>query len=171
MKNLVLIGFMGTGKSTLGKAAASFFQTEFVDMDLYIEAKEGRSIPDIFAENGEAFFRDCERKAVKELAKREGIVIATGGGTVKNPDNVKDLRQNGVIVLLKADVDTILARTEKRGERPVLDGKDKGDRRKAIEQLLEERKCFYAGADIEIDTGVTSVADALKIFAGILKGE
>jgi len=173
MKNLVLIGFMGTGKSTLGKAAAEYFQTEFIDMDLYIEQKEGRSIPAIFAENGEEYFRACERTAVQELAEREGIVIATGGGTVKNPANMTDFHRSGIIALLKADVDTILARTAKRGERPVLDGKDQGDRRKAIEQLLAERKNLYAGAkaDVEIDTGRVSVESAVQKLAEMLKGE
>jgi len=162
MKNIALIGFMGTGKSTIGKRLAERLNTQFVDMDQYIEGVEGRSIPTIFAEDGETYFRACEREAVQKLSMADGIVIATGGGTVKNLDNLNDLRRQGYIVLLKAAVDVILKRTEKRGERPVLDGKDKGDRRKAIEQLLEERRSFYQNADLEIDTGIMTVSQAVE---------
>ena len=166
--NLVLIGFMGTGKTSLGKMLANKLGCAFVDLDQKIESDNGMSIPDIFKAHGEEHFRKLERKAVEEVAQRRGIVIATGGGTVKDPINVELLKNNGVMICLTTSVDELLIRTANRGERPVLDGRhqDHGDRRKAIEKLLEERERFYAQADYKIDTTDWS---PLKLVDDIIK--
>ena len=156
MGNVVLIGFMGTGKTSTGKMLAAKLGAAFIDMDQKIEEEAGMSIPDMFARKGEAYFREQERALVKRLAARRNAVISTGGGTVKNPDNVADFKKSGVIVCLSASVDAVLARTNRRGTRPVLDGADQGDRRKAVEQLMAERRELYKQADYTIDTSELS---------------
>ena len=152
--NLVLIGFMGTGKTSLGKMLAAKLGCAFVDLDQKIEADNEMSIPDIFRAHGEDHFRRLERQAVIEVAERRGIVIATGGGTVKDPRNVELLKNSGLIVCLTCSVDEILDRTAVKGERPVLDSQHQshGDRKAAIEKLLDERRKFYAQADYTLDT-------------------
>ena len=152
--NVVLIGFMGTGKTSIGKILATRLGCAFIDLDHKIESDNKMTIPNIFKKYGEAHFRELERKAVQEVSERRGIVIATGGGTVKNSENMRLLRENGVVICLKADVDEILYRTEHRGDRPVLDNQHKteGDRRAAIEKLLEERREYYEQADYTVDT-------------------
>ena len=152
MKNVVLIGFMGTGKTSVGKLLATRLGCAFHDLDKKIEETCGMSIPMMFKEHGEAYFRAREKEAVRAASARLNMVIATGGGTVKDAENMALLRKNGIVVALLADADTILQRTAVRGTRPVLDHADAGDRRAAVEQLLQERRPLYEGADITVDT-------------------
>lgn len=166
MKNVVLIGFMGTGKTSSGRMLAQKLGCAFIDLDQKIEKDQGCSIPEIFATQGEAAFRALEHQAVLEVAGRRNAVISTGGGTVKDPANMEALRASGVIVCLRADVDAILERTQTRGDRPVLDGADAGDRRAAIEQLLAERASLYAEADCVVDTSTLS---PLQVVEKILR--
>lgn len=166
-KNIVLIGFMGTGKSSCGRALAMRLGCAFVDLDKYIEGKEKMSVPEIFAEKGEAYFREKEREAVREVSQRKGAVIATGGGTIKDEKNFAMLKERGVIVCLTADVDTILARTARRGERPMLDGQE--DRRKGIEELLASRQDMYARADYSVDTSSLSPMQVTEEIMGFLR--
>ena len=156
MKNVVLIGFMGTGKTSVGRLLASRLGCAFHDLDHKIEERCGMSIPAMFREHGEPYFRAREKEAVRAAAGRTNLVIATGGGTVKDAENVALLRSSGILVALTADVDTILCRTAARGARPVLDGADAGDRRAAVVRLLEERRALYEGADIAVDTSCRS---------------
>lgn len=153
-KNIVLIGFMGTGKSSCGKSLATRLGCAFIDLDKYIESRENMSIPEMFAAKGEAYFREKEREAVRAVVRRKGVVIATGGGTIKDEGNFALLKERGVIICLTADVDTILARTARRGERPMLDGQE--DRRKGVEELLASRQRMYERADFAIDTSTLS---------------
>ena len=173
MKNVVLIGFMGTGKSSCGRAIANQLGYRLVDLDKDIEQKHGMSIPDMFKEHGEEWFRQREMEAVRYWAKQKNVVISTGGGTVKNPVNTQLLRQRGRLICLHADVDTLLERTSRQGRRPVLDARAAelgGDRRKAIESLLEERKSMYDQADFHVDTGVLSPLQvAVKVAEYIRK--
>ena len=152
MKNIVLIGFMGTGKTSVGRMLAARLGCAFHDLDKKIAERSGMSIPEMFARCGEPYFRAREKEAVQEAAGRSGLVIATGGGTVKDAENVAMLRENGILVALTADIDTILLRTSARGKRPVLDGADAGDRRAAVARLLAERVHLYEGADVTVDT-------------------
>ena len=98
MKNVVLIGFMGTGKSEVGKRLAGELGWSFEDSDLWIQKRAGRTIPEIFKQSGEAHFRRLEREVVAELADRKSCVIATGGGVVMDPINLRRLRRNGVLI-------------------------------------------------------------------------
>lgn len=147
-KNIVLIGFMGTGKSTVGKKVAQKLRMGFIDTDECIEQQEGLTISDIFSQKGEEYFRNIESEVVKVVSCREGIVVATGGGIVTRKQNVEYLRKNGVIIHLKADVDTILRNTSKSTDRPLL---QYGDVRKRIVEMLEQRKQHYRNCDHEID--------------------
>lgn len=152
-KNIILIGFMGTGKTTLGRYLANKLGTKLVDMDVAIENDMGMSIPEIFKRYGEGYFRKLERELVQRLSLKSGLVIATGGGAVKNPDNVADLKKNGTIFCLEASIDELVIRTSRTGVRPVLDKQDKGDRRQAIVELLAQRQDLYdSAADFKIDT-------------------
>ena len=170
MKNIVLIGFMGTGKTRTGKTLAARLGFSFLDLDEAIEQAAGMTIPAIFEQFGEEGFRARESEAVKRAAERRNTVISTGGGTVKSAENMKELRAHGAIVCLTADVDTILARTSMRGQRPVLDGQDTGDRRAAIEQLLAERAGLYAGADYTVDTSEWSPLQVVDDIVKYLRG-
>ena len=149
--NLVLTGFMGTGKTSLGKLLAEKLGRGFVDIDQKIEQDSGMTIPQIFEKYGEKYFRELEKNAVKEVAARKNLVIATGGGTVKDEENIRLLKESGVMVCLTTEPEEIFRRTERRGERPVLDASDE-DRLNTIKKLLAERQKFYAQADYTVDT-------------------
>ena len=149
--NLVLTGFMGTGKTSLGKLLAEKLGRGFVDIDQKIEQDSGMTIPQIFEKYGEKYFRELEKNAVKEVAARKNLVIATGGGTVKDEENIRLLKESGVMVCLTTEPEEIFRRTERRGERPVLDAGDE-DRLNTIKKLLAERQKFYAQADYTVDT-------------------
>ena len=149
--NVILTGFMGTGKTSLGKLLATKLGRPFVDIDKKIEAEQKLSIPKIFEQFGEEHFRALEKSAVKELSERRGLVIATGGGTIKDEENLRLLKSSGVLICLTTEPEEIFNRTARRGERPVLDGG--GDERLAtIKKLLAERKKFYDRADYQVDT-------------------
>lgn len=149
--NLILIGFMGTGKTSLGKLLANRLGRGFVDLDQKIEREAGMTIPKIFELHGEKYFRELEKKAVREVSGRRNLVIATGGGTVKDAENVSLLKNSGVIICLTTEPEEIFRRTERRGERPVLDGGGE-ERLATIKKLLAEREIFYSQADYTIDT-------------------
>jgi len=148
MKNIVLIGFMGTGKSEVGRRLAGELGWTFEDSDLWIQDREGRTIPEIFSRFGEPWFRKRERDVVAELAKKESTVIATGGGAVMDPENLRNLRRNGILIGLDASPDAIMARTE-GSSRPLL---REGDRLNKIHELLESRRPYYLRSDHRIDT-------------------
>ena len=169
VKNIVLIGFMGTGKTSTGRVLAQKLGAAFLDLDQEIEREAGMAIPDKFAQKGEAYFRAREHEMVERVAGRRNVVISTGGGTVKDPRNVAALRENGVIVCLQADVETILERTASKGERPVLDKEDQGNRRLAIEKLIEERRELYRQADFSVDTSKLSPLQVVEEILHYLK--
>lgn len=147
-KNIVLIGFMGTGKSTVGKRLAKSLGWEFIDTDVAIEELTGLSVADLFRLHGETRFRSEEALLVKRLSEQKGYIIATGGGTVLNPENWRYLAQHGVLVQLYATIDTVLERVGTRqNTRPLLKGG-----REILEALWQERQVVYARADMIIDT-------------------
>jgi len=157
MMNIVLCGFMATGKSSVGKKLAEIMGLEFVDMDTVIEGEEGISISQIFAERGESAFRELESRMVERMMNRTGLVISTGGGTIVNPRNMANLKSCGVVIALTADIPTILRRAGSGEGRPLLQAKDREER---IRELLLKREPYYMQADITIDTSSLTIEEA-----------
>lgn len=152
--NIALIGFMGTGKSTLGKRLAEILKRAFIDMDNVIEKRTGKPIGRIFAEEGEAHFRHLERELIKELAQQRDLVIACGGGIVLNHQNVIDLSSSGLIVCISATPQEILRRVTGFDHRPLLESGDKAGK---ILELLKARQPLYDAIPYKIDTTGLSV--------------
>jgi shikimate kinase len=162
--NIVLIGFRGTGKTVVGKKLAQRLGRAFIDADEYLEQKAGRSIAQIFAEGGEAAFREMEREVIQGLSNRDGIILAAGGGAVLDERNVENLKKNGHIFLLEADVDTIerrLASDEKTdSQRPPLTDKSF---KEEIKSLLEFRRPYYErAADHKVNTSELSPEEVVQ---------
>lgn len=149
-KNIVLVGFMGTGKSATGHILANRLDRRFIDMDALIEERAGKKIADIFAAEGEAHFRSLEHALAVELSECSDLVIATGGGIVLNPDNIKAFSKTGVVICLQSGPDTILQRVSKQSHRPLLEDND--DKAQAIRTLLEKRHPLYEAIPLKIDT-------------------
>lgn len=151
MKNIVLIGLTGCGKTTVGRRLAKHFSIDFVDMDAYIEQKEGKSVSEIFKENGESYFRSLETIAAKELSETDGKIIATGGGVILNSENMEYLKQNAVTLFLDRSPDDILKKIN-LSIRPML-AKNKNH----LYELEKQRRHLYeAYADLTI-TGKTDI--------------
>lgn len=140
---------MGTGKSEIGKRLAKILKMQYVSTDDIIESTQKRRISDIFAEEGESYFRELEKDIVKKVSDMKGTVIATGGGVVLDNGNMENLKKNGILVSLNADPEEILKRTKRFAHRPLLDVPSPLDR---IKELLEKRKPYYARADYAVDT-------------------
>ena len=149
---IFLTGFMGVGKTRVGRILARQLGRCFLDTDRMIEQHAGKSIAEIFADEGEAHFRQLERNCVLETCRRPDAVVALGGGAITRADNVAAVRRAGVLVCLKADVETIFVRVRRRSNRPLLAGLDPQAQRAKIESLLRERAPFYDQADIELYT-------------------
>ena len=147
-----LTGFMGVGKTQVGRILAQQLGRCFLDTDRMIEQRAGKTIAEIFADEGEAHFRQLERDCVLETCQRPDAVVALGGGAITRADNVAAVRCAGVLVCLKADVDTIFARVRRRSNRPLLAGLDPQAQRAKIESLLRARAPFYDQAHIELYT-------------------
>jgi len=163
MKNIYLVGFMGTGKTAVGKILAKKLSKEFVEMDAVIEAKQGSKIADIFAGKGEAYFRGLEKGLLEELSVKDDLVISCGGGLICDDDNLRRLKETGIVFCLQASVSTTYQRTKKHTCRPIL---NVDDPRKKIEELLKERAPYYAQAQHSIDTdGLCPEEIADKIIA------
>ncbi len=155
-RNIILVGFMGSGKSSTGRYIAEKLGRPFLDMDTEIERREGRGIPDIFAKEGEPYFRALERALVQELATRENMVIAPGGGIVLNPDNVRDFAASGLVINLRVSPDWVLRRVGQDPNRPLLQG---GDPLQRIRDLMDKRKALYAAVPYQLETdGLTPEA-------------
>ena len=147
-----LTGFMGVGKTRVGHILAQQLGRCFLDTDRMIEQRAGKTIAEIFADEGEAHFRQLERDCVLETCQRPDAVVALGGGAITRADNVAAVRRAGILVCLKADVDTIFARVRRRTDRPLLAGLDPQAQRAKIESLLRERAPYYDQAHIELYT-------------------
>lgn len=165
-QNIILIGFMGTGKSTVGKRLANSLGWSFLDTDAEIEKLTGLCIADIFKRHGETRFRSEEALLVKRLKDRKESVIATGGGTVLNPENWKELSQYGIIIALYAPLKEIYERIGQRNDRPLL----KGSRRE-VEKLWVERQPIYEKADYVIDTAEKSIDEVVEEIILVIKGD
>lgn len=140
---------MGTGKSVVAKEVASKLQAKYLDLDDLIATKEGRQIKDIFAKEGEPYFRQLEKNALKEVAFQEGLVVACGGGIVLDAENIEIMKKTGKIICLSARPEVILERTSRHTHRPLLNVDNPKEK---IEALLKIRQPFYALSDETIDT-------------------
>lgn len=165
MKNVVLVGFMGTGKTQVAKMLAKRAGMTYVSTDEMIEQKEKRPISDIFRDEGEVYFRRVEKDIVKEVAKGENQVIDTGGGIVLDSENMENLRKNGVIICLWASEKVIYERTKKYRHRPLLNVESP---EKRIREILDKREPFYKKADFHIDTTKLDLEAVVGKVQGIL---
>ena len=145
MKNIFLIGFMGTGKSTIARHIRRKFHMEMIEMDEQIEKQEDMRITEIFKEYGEEYFRNLETELLKKIVKRENQIVSCGGGVVLREENVQMMKESGAVVLLTASPQTILERVQKNHNRPLLEGK------KTVEDIrvMMENRCerYEAAAD------------------------
>jgi shikimate kinase len=149
-QNLFLIGPMGAGKSAVGRQLARLLHLEFLDSDEEIESRTGVDIPFIFEKEGEAGFRKREAKVIEDLSQQDGVVLATGGGVVMDPQNRNHLGARGFVIYLHTSVDQQLARTRKGRDRPLLDNDDP---RTVLEALMATRDPLYREiADLTIET-------------------
>jgi shikimate kinase len=167
--NVVIIGFMGVGKTELSKALSVRLGMKYMDTDSMIESEEKRSISDIFERDGEGHFRDLETKLLDKLAGIEGHVISTGGGMVLRDANVKKLKGLGPLILLKSKPEIIEKRLLGAKNRPLL---DEGDRGGKIRNMLKDRSPIYDRvADFSIDTSELSIDAAVDGIANFVKGD
>ncbi len=156
LRNVTLVGFMGTGKSTVGQQVAAMLRFNFLDTDTLVEQRVGKTIPHIFAEDGEPAFRQLECEAVERLAEMSSVVIATGGGLVCNPANMASLKTHSLVVCLWAAPETIWRRVKNQTHRPLL--QDPAPQAK-IERMLAEREPHYRAADVLVSTEFRSVRE------------
>lgn len=159
IRNLALIGFMGTGKSSVGRLVAEQLHFTFLDTDELIVGSVGKSISDIFAQQGEAAFRELERKVVEELATRNQTVISTGGGIPVNPANLASLKSHALIICLWASAEKIWERVRHQSHRPLLNDPEPQEK---IRSLLAAREPFYRQADVLLNTELRSAREVAQ---------
>ncbi len=157
--NLALVGFMGTGKSSVGRLAADQLGFTFLDTDEAIEEQTGKTVSQIFAENGEPVFRDLERELLKRLCTRDRLVISTGGGLAANSENVTSLKNHSLVVCLWASPEAIWERVKGQTHRPLLQAPDPLAK---IRELLGMREPFYRQADVLVNTELRSVKEVTQ---------
>jgi shikimate kinase len=168
-RSVVLVGMMGAGKSSVGRRLAARLGVPFVDADAEIESAAGMTIAEIFAQHGESYFRAGEARVIARLLEQGPQVLATGGGAVMDANTRALIRDKGISVWLKADLEILLKRTKRRGDRPLAD---------KIKDLLPQREPIYAQADITVqsrdephDTIVDEIVGALAAKLGAAKEE
>jgi shikimate kinase len=164
--NLVLIGFMGSGKTSLGRKLAKKLHMNFIDTDLEIEKITGLTIPLIFKKHGQIRFRSEEKLMVKKVAKKNNCVISTGGGVVLEPENIKALKEKGWIIRLTASPEIIFERVTKRGNRPLLYKNKSVD---YIKMLIDQREPYYQCADLTLDTSYAQAEELINQVIQFLK--
>ncbi len=160
MANIFLIGFMGTGKTTIANGLNSKYGMQIIDMDAQIEKDENMTIPDIFASKGETFFRDLETNLIKNIQIMDNVVISCGGGAVLREENVQEMKKSGKIILLEATPETILERVKNSHNRPLLEGnKNVG----YIRELMGKREEKYkVAADFVVCVDDRAVDDIVE---------
>lgn len=164
MENLYLIGFMGSGKSTVAKVFQDEYHMTLVEMDAEIVKQENREISEIFAREGEEYFRDLETALVKKIQIGKNQVVSCGGGAVLRNENVAMMKASGKLVLLRAKAETILERVKGNSDRPLLNGNMNVE---YIAGLMEKRRAIYeAAADLVIDTDGKSVHAICREIVG-----
>lgn len=167
-RNIILIGYMGSGKSTVGRKAAKALEYQFLDTDALIEQEDGRTIAKLFEEKGEDYFRKKETETIRRLlTEKKGRIIATGGGLPMKEENAGLLKQLGTVVYLKAETDTLLNRLSGDTARPLL---QEGDLREKIETMLAVREPVYERcADVVLQTDTMSFYEIICEIEKLLK--
>ncbi len=166
-RSIVMVGMMGAGKSAIGRRLAQRMRLPFVDADTEIESAAGCTIDEIFSRHGEAAFRDGERRVIARLLEGPRCVLATGGGAFMDAETRERIRQLGVSVWLKADLDTLVDRVARRTHRPLLKN---GNPRDILERLIALRYPVYAEADITVETGDIPATATVERVAAALTG-
>jgi len=168
MTNIVLIGYRGTGKTVVGKKLAEILDRKLIEMDQLIIEKAGMSIPEIIENYGWDRFRDIESEVAKKVSKLNNCVIDTGGGVILRKENVDNLKKNGIIILLKADIKNIIKRIKDDKQRPSLTSKKSFV--EEVEEVLKQRKKMYEDAgDFFIDTSKLSLEETVSRIISYLK--
>ncbi len=165
-RTIALVGLMGVGKSTIGRRLAQAMELPFRDADQEIETAAGRSIPEIFAQLGEAEFRAGERRVIGRLLQEEPHVLATGGGAFMDPQTRELMKEKAITVWLKADLDVLVRRVGRKNSRPLLAGKDP---RAVLQDLMEKRYPVYAEADITVHTDDRPASAAVETIRTALR--
>jgi shikimate kinase len=168
-RNIILTGFMGTGKSTIGQLVATELQHEFVDMDTLIEQREGRPISQIFAQQGEAYFRQLEADLCRELAEQKGLVIATGGGALVPEANLRVMEQSGLVICLDCEPVTLWQRIGQSEDRPMLAEQDES-RFARLAALLAQRAPAYGRINHHLDVTYLSPEEAAQRISKLVNG-
>ena len=167
MRNLIFVGLPGSGKSTVGRLCAKALNLPFVDADKFLEQREGRSVADIFASSGEGYFRDLESRVLAELCRREGIVLATGGGAVLRPLNRSRLHARGHVIYLRSSPNEVFRRVQHDRKRPLLQVQDPMER---LRDLYSQRDPLYREtAHFTIETGRPSVGRLVSMIVSQLE--
>jgi len=168
-RSVVLVGLMGAGKTVIGRLLARQLKLPFVDADHEIEAAAGMSIKELFAEHGEAYFRDGERKVIRRILKSGPQVLATGGGAIMNEETRTAIARQGITLWLNADLDVLMERVSRRSTRPLL---QTADPRAVMKKLLDERYPVYGLSDVHVTSRNVQkrviVNEAVKALCGYL---
>jgi Shikimate kinase len=164
MKNIILTGFMGSGKTTIAFELSHRLNMRYISTDDLIEKREKCTINEIFTRKGEDYFRDIEAAIVRDACSMENVIIDLGGGAVIRDENWVSIKASGVSICLTADEDTIMERTKKYKHRPLLNVEDP---KQKIRNLMEKRSIFYAKADHCVDTGKLTVKQVVEKIAAI----
>lgn len=174
MKRIFLIGYMGSGKTTLGRAFAKSAGLSFIDLDWFLEERSHRTVSQLFAEEGEEGFRRLERKMLHEVSEFEDVVIACGGGTPCYFDNMDFMKQHGITVYLDASQDVLFRRLKlASANRPLLKGKTDAELREFIAQGLQTRMTWYSQARLRVDAcrleSRHQIAESIELLSALLE--
>lgn len=162
MRNIILVGFMGSGKTTIAIKLAHRLRMQYVSTDELIEKREKATINEIFTRKGEEYFRNIESDVLRDACSMENVVIDSGGGVVLRDDNWENMKSSGIVICLTADADVIMERTKKYKHRPLLNVEDP---KQKIKNLLSKRAPFYAKAALCIDTGKLTAGEVVDKIA------
>lgn len=163
MKNIVLVGMMGAGKTTVGELLATKLNRELKDIDRVIEQEQKKSIIEIFTDDGEEAFRKLESETIEKFSNMSDLIISTGGGALEKANNLSNLQKNGIIIYLEADIEELFKRVKNETQRPLLKEQDPLE---VIKKLIKKREKFYLMADITI---ITDNKSPEKITEEIIK--
>ena len=165
MKSIFLCGFMGCGKTTVGKILAARTGRDFIDMDKYIEEKENMTVSQIFEKHGEDYFRDLEHQVCKELSKKENLIVATGGGALTYKRNADIIRKNATVLFISVPIEIIADRLKNDTTRPLL---QREDRQQAMKELYDKRMPLYKDAATVIADGSQSPGAVANLIISIM---